>query len=168
MSCAPTSTSRTTPPPCSRGSPPEHRAGRHARSDPRGGRRAAARERLASHAGERRGLRRTHRCGREAGERPGKEEGRGKHLAVQVRDCTGCLVMPGLIQAHIHLCQTLFRGLADELRLEQWLSRRIWPLEAAHTAETVYWAAMLGAAELLLGGPTGLLGLDTGPPPGAA
>src|SRR5204862_225314 len=72
------------------------------------------------------------------GKRPGKgEEGRGKHLAVQVRDCTGCLVMPGLIQAHIHLCQTLFRGLADELRLEQWLSRRIWPLEAAHAAETI-------------------------------
>src|SRR5207249_3995409 len=83
-------------------------------------------------------------------ERPGKgEEGRGKHVAVQVRDCTGCLIIPGLIQAHIHLCQTLFRGLADDLRLEQWLRRRIWPLEAAHTEETVYWSAMLGAAELL-------------------
>jgi len=96
------------------------------------------------------------------GERPGKgEAGRGKQPAVQVRDCTGCLVLPGLIQAHIHLCQTLFRGLADDLRLEQWLSRRIWPLEAAHTEETVYWSAMLGGAELLLGGTTAILDMET-------
>ena len=96
------------------------------------------------------------------GERPGKAEaGRGKHPALQVRDCSGCLVIPGLIQAHIHLCQTLFRGLADDLRLEQWLTRRIWPLEAAHTEETVYWSAMLGAAELLLGGTTAILDMET-------
>src|SRR5439155_1541413 len=83
-------------------------------------------------------------------ERPGKGEGeKGKRTPVLVRDCSGCLVAPGLIQAHIHLCQTLFRGLADDLRLEHWLTRRIWPLEAVHTPETVYWSAMLGAAPLL-------------------
>src|SRR5439155_26272429 len=80
---------------------------------------------------------------------------------VAVRDCAGCLIIPGLIQAHIHLCQTLFRGLADDLRLEEWLARRIWPLEAAHTDESVYWSAMLGAAELLLGGTTAILDLET-------
>src|SRR5207247_1204033 len=69
-----------------------------------------------------------------------------KRAETVVRDCTGCLVMPGLIQAHVHLCQTLFRGLGDDLRLEDWLARRIWPLEAAHTEETVYWSALLGAA----------------------
>src|SRR5438046_9726708 len=69
--------------------------------------------------------------------------------------------MPGLIQAHVHLCQTLFRGLADDLRLEDWLVRRIWPLEAAHTEETVFWSAMLGAAELLLGGTTAILDMET-------
>jgi 5-methylthioadenosine/S-adenosylhomocysteine deaminase len=71
------------------------------------------------------------------------------------------LILPGLIQAHIHLCQTLFRGLADDLRLEDWLVRRIWPLEAAHTPETVYWSAMLGAAELALGGTTAILDMET-------
>lgn len=81
--------------------------------------------------------------------------------SLQVRDCRGCLILPGLIQAHIHLCQTLFRGLADDLRLEDWLVRRIWPLEAAHTAETVYWSAMLGAAELALGGTTAILDMET-------
>ena len=69
--------------------------------------------------------------------------------------------MPGLIQAHVHLCQTLFRGLADDLRLEDWLIRRIWPLEAAHTEETVYASALLGAAELLLGGTTAILDMET-------
>ena len=97
-----------------------------------------------------------------AGERPGKGEGeKGKRTPVLVRDCSGCLVAPGLIQAHIHLCQTLFRGLADDLRLEHWLTRRIWPLEAVHTPETVYWSAMLGAAELLLGGTTAILDMET-------
>jgi len=79
----------------------------------------------------------------------------------RVRDCSGCLVMPGLIQAHVHLCQTLFRGLADDLPLEDWLVRRIWPLEAAHTEETVYASALLGAAELLLGGTTAILDMET-------
>jgi 5-methylthioadenosine/S-adenosylhomocysteine deaminase len=89
------------------------------------------------------------------------ERAAGRSRKWQLRDCTGCLILPGLIQAHIHLCQTLFRGLADDLRLEQWLSERIWPLEAAHTEETVYWSAMLGAAELLLGGTTAILDMET-------
>ena len=103
------------------------------------------------------------------GERPGKGEGgQGQTHRVQVRDCSGCLIIPGLIQAHVHLCQTLFRGLADDLRLEDWLVRRIWPLEAAHTEETVYWSALLGAAELLLGGTTAILDMETVRHTGAA
>jgi cytosine/adenosine deaminase-related metal-dependent hydrolase len=85
-----------------------------------------------------------------------------------VLDCKGLVVLPGLIQAHIHLCQTLFRGLADDLALEAWLAQRIWPLEAAHTEESVYWSAMLGAAELLLGGTTAILDMETVRHTGAA
>ena len=80
--------------------------------------------------------------------------GKGPRPQPQVRDCSGCLVIPGLIQAHVHLCQTLFRGLADDLRLEDWLIRRIWPLEAAHTEATVY-------ASALLGGTTAILDMET-------
>ena len=58
--------------------------------------------------------------------------GADRHL-----DCTGLVIIPGLVQAHIHLCQTLFRGLAADLALEDWLSRRIWPLEAAHTRHSI-------------------------------
>ena len=85
-----------------------------------------------------------------------------------VLDCRGLVVIPGLIQAHVHLCQTLFRGLADDLPLEDWLAKRIWPLEAAHTEDTVYWSAMLGAAELLLGGTTAILDMETVRHTGAA
>jgi cytosine/adenosine deaminase-related metal-dependent hydrolase len=83
-------------------------------------------------------------------------------------DCEGLVILPGLVQAHIHLCQTLFRGLADDLALEAWLAQRIWPLEAAHNEESVYWSAMLGAAELLLGGTTAILDMETVRHTGAA
>jgi 5-methylthioadenosine/S-adenosylhomocysteine deaminase len=84
--------------------------------------------------------------------------GRSKPTVI---DCSGLVILPGLIQAHIHLCQTLFRGLADDLALEAWLAKRIWPLEAAHTKDSVYASAMLGAAELLLGGTTAILDMET-------
>src|SRR5207247_7915141 len=77
-------------------------------------------------------------------------------------------ILPGLIQAHIHLCQTLFRGLADDLSLEAWLAKRIWPLEAAHTEASIHASAMLGAAELLLGGTTAILDMETVHHTGAA
>ena len=86
----------------------------------------------------------------------------------KVVDCRGLVIIPGLIQSHIHLCQTLFRGLADDLSLEDWLAKRIWPLEAAHTRDSVYWSAMLGAAELLLGGTTAILDMETVRHTGAA
>jgi len=92
----------------------------------------------------------------------------GRADGATVIDCTGLVLIPGLVQAHIHLCQTLFRGLADDLALEAWLAKRIWPLEAAHTEESVYWSAMLGAAELLLGGTTAILDMETVRHTGAA
>src|SRR5207249_3588782 len=85
-----------------------------------------------------------------------------------VIDCSGLVLLPGLIQAHIHLCQTLFRGLADDLPLEAWLAKRIWPLEAAHNSDSTYWSAMLGTAEPLLGGPTASPDMDKSPYTGAA
>ena len=95
----------------------------------------------------------------------GRTAGRSKPTII---DCRGLIVLPGLIQAHIHLCQTLFRGLADDLSLEAWLAQRIWPLEAAHTEASVHASAMLGAAELLLGGTTAILDMETVRHTGAA
>ncbi len=78
-----------------------------------------------------------------------------------VIDGSGLIVMPGLIQGHIHLCQTLFRGLADGRRLDRWLKERVWPLEAAHDPETMAASARLGLAEALLCGATTLLDMGS-------
>lgn len=76
-------------------------------------------------------------------------------------DASGLVVMPGMIQPHIHLCQTLFRNLADDLELMDWLSQRIWPLEAAHDEESLYLSAQLGIQELLASGTTCILDMAT-------
>jgi len=79
----------------------------------------------------------------------------------QVIDAGGAYVLPGFIQTHIHLCQTLFRGSADDLPLLAWLKQRVWPLEAAHTDDTLRIAARLAAADLLAGGTTTVLTMET-------
>ncbi len=69
-------------------------------------------------------------------------------------DARGGFVLPGFVQAHLHLCQTLFRGLAEHSDLLRWLAERIWPLEAAHTEVSIAASARLGLAELVAGGVT--------------
>ncbi|MDN3955330.1 5'-deoxyadenosine deaminase [Sporolactobacillus laevolacticus] len=76
-------------------------------------------------------------------------------------DGTGRTVIPGFIQTHIHLCQTLFRGKADDLELMDWLRTRIWPLEAAHDEESIYMSALLGIGELISGGSTTIVDMET-------
>ena len=76
-------------------------------------------------------------------------------------DASGTFVLPGFVQTHIHLCQTLFRGYADDLTLMDWLQTRVWPLEAAHTPATLRTAARLGATELLSTGTTTVLTMET-------
>ncbi len=78
-----------------------------------------------------------------------------------VIDAAGAIVLPGFVQTHVHLCQTLFRGLADDLPLLAWLRSRVWPLEAAHDERTLATAARLAAAELQLGGTTSVLTMET-------
>jgi 5-methylthioadenosine/S-adenosylhomocysteine deaminase len=78
-----------------------------------------------------------------------------------VIDGRGCALLPGFIQTHIHLCQTLFRGAADDLELIDWLKQRVWPMEAAHTPESLYASARLGVAELIKGGTTCALTMET-------
>src|SRR6185295_13718229 len=79
----------------------------------------------------------------------------------RVIDARGGYVLPGFIQTHIHLCQTLFRGFADDLPLMDWLRTRIWPMEAAHTPETLRAAARLATTELLSSGTTAVLTMET-------
>jgi 5-methylthioadenosine/S-adenosylhomocysteine deaminase len=76
-------------------------------------------------------------------------------------DARGGLLIPGFIQTHIHLCQTLFRGAADDLPLLAWLRERVWPLEAAHDDRTLAAATRLAAAELSASGTTSILTMET-------
>lgn len=79
----------------------------------------------------------------------------------RVIDAGGGYLLPGFIQTHVHLCQTLFRGYADDMPLLEWLRRRVWPMEAAHTETTLRASTRLASAELLLSGTTTVLTMET-------
>jgi 5-methylthioadenosine/S-adenosylhomocysteine deaminase len=79
----------------------------------------------------------------------------------EVVDCSGCYLMPGLVQTHVHLVQTMFRGLAEDVGLLDWLRRFIWPLEAAHDEASVRACVRLGLGELLTTGTTTILDMGT-------
>jgi 5-methylthioadenosine/S-adenosylhomocysteine deaminase len=78
-----------------------------------------------------------------------------------VIDAQGGYLLPGFVQTHLHLCQTLFRGYADDMPLLDWLRKRVWPLEAAHTPSTLRASARLASTELLLSGTTSALTMET-------
>ena len=78
-----------------------------------------------------------------------------------VIDARGGYLLPGFIQTHVHLCQTLFRGFADDMPLLEWLRLRVWPMEAAHSPATLRASVQLAAAELLRTGTTSVLTMET-------
>jgi 5-methylthioadenosine/S-adenosylhomocysteine deaminase len=78
-----------------------------------------------------------------------------------ILNAEGCIVMPGLVQSHVHMCQTLARGRADDLELLDWLEKVVWPYEASLGRDDVTAAARLACVELLLGGTTAILDMGT-------
>jgi len=74
--------------------------------------------------------------------------------AVKTIDARGGLLLPGLINAHTHIPMTLFRGLADDLPLMEWLTRYIFPVEKKMDEDFVKVGALLGCAEMILSGTT--------------
>jgi 5-methylthioadenosine/S-adenosylhomocysteine deaminase len=72
-----------------------------------------------------------------------------------VHDIDGKLLMPGFINAHTHIPMSYFKGLADDLPLNIWLEKYIWPNEAKYLSEDfVYDASIHGIAELIRNGVT--------------
>jgi 5-methylthioadenosine/S-adenosylhomocysteine deaminase len=69
-------------------------------------------------------------------------------------DADGCLVIPGLVNAHTHAAMTLLRGIADDKPLDAWLQEDIWPVEAALTPEDVRAGTELAAVEMIRSGTT--------------
>lgn len=76
-------------------------------------------------------------------------------------DARDKLVLPGFVQIHVHLNQTLFRGLADDMDVVDWLRTRIWPLEQAHDPDSLFASARLSIAELIQGGTTTAMTMES-------
>ena len=78
-----------------------------------------------------------------------------RYAARQTVEATGRMIIPGLINGHTHIPMTLFRGLADDLDLQDWLTKYIFPAEARNVSEEFVRAgARLGLAEMIRGGTT--------------
>lgn len=75
--------------------------------------------------------------------------------ANELIDCTNCLIMPGLINCHTHSGMGLLRGLADDMPLDIWLQRFIFPVEKKWVKpDFVYQGSLLSMAEMVLNGIT--------------
>ena len=89
------------------------------------------------------------RLAREGPREAARLDGRGKWL------------LPGFVQAHLHLCQTILRNGPEDLELLPWLRTHVWPGEAAHNAATMSVSARLGLSECLASGVTAVLDMGT-------
>jgi 5-methylthioadenosine/S-adenosylhomocysteine deaminase len=82
-------------------------------------------------------------------------DGNGKALrSRKVIDARGGLILPGLINAHTHAAMSLFRGLADDLPLMEWLTNYIFPVESRMDGDFVHAGSLLACAEMILSGTT--------------
>ena len=78
-----------------------------------------------------------------------------KYSAANMINAAGKVVMPGLINTHTHVPMVLFRGIADDLLLPEWLQKYIFPAEAKNVDEQfVRWGTRLGCLEMIEGGTT--------------
>ncbi|GAE25182.1 S-adenosylhomocysteine deaminase [Halalkalibacter wakoensis JCM 9140] len=80
-----------------------------------------------------------------------------KHIHVQadeVIQANGMVAMPGLINTHQHSPMSLLRGFSDDLKLMDWLKKKMLPAEANMTPEDIYWGSKLSMAEMIKSGTT--------------
>jgi len=83
------------------------------------------------------------------------EEIETKFCGRKTIDARHSLIMPGLVNCHTHAAMTCFRGLADDLKLEDWLNNYIFPAEAKNVdKELAYWGSLLACAEMIKSGTT--------------
>ena len=85
--------------------------------------------------------------------------GRPEKAEVRI-SAKGMAVMPGLIDTHLHLAQSLLRGCADDLSLVEWLRQRVWPIQGCFTEEDGRVSAELSMLEMIRSGTTSFVGVD--------
>ncbi|MDI6780221.1 MAG: 5'-deoxyadenosine deaminase [Bacteroidota bacterium] len=91
----------------------------------------------------------------------GRDVTKLKQSKAKIIDASNLVAIPGFVQTHIHLCQTLFRGMAEDLQLLDWLQKKIFPFEAAHNEKSIYYSSMIGIAELIRSGTTTILDMGS-------
>ena len=79
---------------------------------------------------------------------------------MKVIDATNKVVMPGLINTHAHLPMSIFRETIDGYTLQDWLTKKIWPMEDKLTEEDIYYASYLSNIEMIIG--VIIIGVGTG------
>lgn len=84
-----------------------------------------------------------------------------RYEAEQVINGKGMALLPGLINTHTHLPLTLLRGYADDMKLGEWLEKRIWPIEKKLTKQHCYFGALLGCLETISTGTTCIMDMCT-------
>ncbi len=83
----------------------------------------------------------------------GRDVGRtARGEADRVIEGGGAVALPGLVNTHTHAAMTLLRGYAEDMPLQEWLSEKVWPIEAHLTGEDVYWGTKLACLEMIRSG----------------
>jgi cytosine/adenosine deaminase-related metal-dependent hydrolase len=85
---------------------------------------------------------------------------KGGRRADEVINAKGMAVIPGLIDTHLHLAQSLLRGAADDLSLVDWLMKRVWPMQACFSKDDGRVSAELSMLEMIKSGTTSFVGVD--------
>ena len=84
-----------------------------------------------------------------------EDEIRIKFSATKNINARGGIILPGLINTHTHLAMSIFRGIADDMPLDEWLNKNIFPLEDEFiNKNSAYWGSLLSCAEMILSGTT--------------
>jgi len=81
-------------------------------------------------------------------------DGNESFTAEETIDCTGRYVTPGFVNLHTHSAMTIFRGIAEDVSIDDWFNREIWPYESKLTGDNVYWGALSAIGEMLAYGVT--------------
>lgn len=72
----------------------------------------------------------------------------------EVFDCAGKVMTPGFCAMHVHSPMNIFKGIAEDVHIDDWFNREIWPYESKMTEEDIYWGAKLACAEMMNNGIT--------------
>ena len=81
----------------------------------------------------------------------------GPHLPAEGArgiDCTGQFLTPGLCNLHAHTPMNIFKGIAEDVNIDDWFNRELWPYESKITDEDIYWGSKLAIAEMAQNGVT--------------